>query len=74
VIDPRALTLTQWTDAVVLTLATSAPMPKLQGDDWATWALAVVQIPSIANLTPPDPRGFGAWNVWAERFVQAVPL
>jgi hypothetical protein len=74
VIDPRRLTLTQWTDAVGLTLATSAPIPKLQGKDWKSWALNVVEVPTIAALTPPDPRGFLDWRSWAERFVQAVPL
>jgi hypothetical protein len=74
VIDPRYLTAQQWTDAVNLTLATAAPLPRMRGNDWQSWALGVLAVPSIAGLYPPDPRGFTDWRNWAERFVQCVPL
>jgi hypothetical protein len=74
VIDPRHLTLTQWTDAVNLALASSGPTLRLQGQDWRGWAYNILSLPKVAALAPPDPRGFVHWLPWAERFVQAVPL
>jgi hypothetical protein len=74
VIDPRGLTVQQWTSAVSLTLATAAPPMKLTDEDWQRWAVTLIQDPKIATYTPPDPRGFSDWRSWAERFVQAVPL
>jgi hypothetical protein len=74
VIDPRHLTLKQWTDAVSLTLSTAAPVPRLMGEDWQSWAAGVISIPSIATASPPVPKGFHDWRSWAERFVQCVQL
>lgn len=73
-IDPRYMDLQQWTDAVALTLATSAPIPKLLGDDWKLWADTVISTPTIARFTPPTPTAFSDWRQWAERFVESVPL
>ena len=73
-IDPRYLSLQQWTDAAVLTLATSAPIPKLLSDDWKSWALVVVSVPSISAFSPPNPANFSRWDEWAQRFVECVPL
>ena len=73
-IDPRYLSLPQWTDAVGLTLATSAPIPKLLSDDWKSWALVVVSIPAIGKFTPPNPMSFSRWDEWAQRFIECVPL
>lgn len=64
----------QWTDAVALTLATAAPIPKVVADDWIHWALVVISIPSIAAFTPPNPVGFSDWETWAQRFVECVLL
>jgi len=74
VIDPRHLTMSQWMDAVNLTLATSAPVTKLRGEDWKEWAYTVIAIPSVAAFSPPDPSEDKDWRVWAERFVECVLL
>ena len=73
-IDPRGMSLPQWTDAVNLTLATTGPLEVLAGDDWVRWALTLLALPKIALFSPPDPRGFTDWRMWAERFVESVPL
>lgn len=74
-IDPRFLTVTQWTDAVNLTLATLAPVPVLKGvEGWKEWAYVIVSAPAIAKFSPPLPDRFSDWREWAERFVEAVPL
>lgn len=64
----------QWTDAVGLTLATSAPIPKLLSDDWKSWALVVISIPSVSAFIPPNPASFDRWELWAQRFIESVPL
>ena len=73
-IDPRYLTLDQWTNAVNLTLATAAPPTKVEGDNWALWAYNMISTPSIAGFSPPVPIGYADWRSWAERFVECVPL
>lgn len=75
-IDPRYLALHEWTDAVNLTLATLAPTVVLRprSEDWQEWAYATVSIPAVASFCPPNPKAFTDWRVWAERFVQCVPL
>jgi hypothetical protein len=75
-IDPRYLSLVEWTDAVNLTLATLAPITvlRLQSEDWQGWAYTTVSIPAIASFCPPNPKAFTDWRAWAERFVQCVPI
>jgi hypothetical protein len=75
VIDPRHLTVHEWTDAVNLLLATQAPTPKLaDAAGWQQWAETLIQTPSVALFTPPDPKGYADWRQWAERFVECVSL
>lgn len=74
-IDPRFLSATQWCDATALALTSLTNVPRLRHEEaWQEWALAVLVIPAIAAFSPPDPRFFGDWRAWAERFVQCVPL
>lgn len=74
-IDPRYLSVTQWTDAMRLQLEGRSAPPRLDDPNaWADWALIVVQAPRIAKMNPPDPRKFLDWRDWASRFNQAVPL
>jgi hypothetical protein len=74
VIDPRFMTVHQWTDAVSLTLSTRAQTTTLIGDDWQQWAYNLISAPAIANFAPPNPGVFTDWRLWAERFVECVPL
>lgn len=74
-IDPRHLSLQQWTDAVNLILATSAPPTKLRSaDNWKEWAYNTIAIPSVAAFSPPDPSIDSDWMTWAERFAECVLL
>lgn len=74
-IDPRQLTITQWTDAMALQLSGYSAPPRLDAPEWwQGWALVVNQSPRIASFNPPSPYGFGDWREWAMRFNQAVDL
>ena len=74
-IDPRGMSVVQWTDAASVTLASLGPIPALyEEEDWPLWAETVMTIPEIAIYSPPDPRRFNSWRDWAQRFVEAIPL
>lgn len=74
-IDPRGLTVTQWTDAMTLQLTGMSQPPRLDSPTvWQQWALVVSQSPHIALFNPPNPLQYRDWREWAERFNQTVPL
>jgi hypothetical protein len=74
-IDPRGLTVTQWTDFMTLNLIGYSQPPRLDDpEEWQMWALLVVQSPRIASFNPPNPLEFRDWLQWAERFNQTVDL
>lgn len=74
-VDPRGLTVQEWTSFSTPSLSRLASVPVL-GDqrDWQQWALAVIQSSKVSRFGPPDPRHFDNWQDWAFRFNQAVPL
>jgi hypothetical protein len=75
VIDPRFLTVREWTDAMTVDLDTYGPLPRLDDDEkWRDWAVAVITLPGISVFSPPSPVEFDDWRTWADRFNQAVPL
>lgn len=74
-INPRGLTVTEWTDAMTLQLTGLSIPPRLDDPDaWIGWALVVNQSPHIATFNPPNPYAFVDWHNWAERFNQTVIL
>lgn len=74
-IDPRALNVIEWTDAMALQLRGFSQPPRLDDPkDWQGWALVVIQSPRIAASDPPSPLPFADWREWAMRFNQAVHL
>jgi hypothetical protein len=74
-IDPRGLSVTEWTDAMTLQLLGYSQPPRLDDpDDWRGWALVVVQSPRVATFNPPSPFAFDDWREWAFRFNQMVAL
>lgn len=75
IIDPRGLTVTEWTDFMADELIGYSLPPRLDNpDEWQTWALVVSQSPRIAAFNPPNPLEYQNWLTWAERFNQTVAL
>lgn len=73
-IDPRFLSVIEWSEFTTPLLVTRAAVPRLlDPEKWREWALTVLQSPKIAQYNPPDPRIFTDWRDWAYRFNQAVP-
>ena len=74
-IDPRGMTVMQWTDAMTLELTGRSIPPRLDSPrTWQAWALVVSQSPRIATSNPPNPLEFDDWRDWAQRFNQTVNL
>lgn len=69
---PFLISVQEWCDFSTPVLETFGQIPQLEGDDWQSWARAVVQIPGIALKNPPNPDQFTDWVVWADRFNQAI--
>lgn len=67
-IDPRGLTLTQWADAVVLTLNDAWSFGRLSDEEhWQDWATGFLRALPISNRVAPDPHQFVDWREWAMR-------
>lgn len=74
-IDPRGLSVIEWTDFMVTQLVGYSLPPRLdRSDDWRGWALTVCQSPRVAEFNPPNPLEYADWLTWAERFNQTVFL
>lgn len=72
-IDPRFMTVQEWTDSMNFPLVDKVKAPRLDDPTaWKDWAYQVIQSPSISKLNPPDPRLFDDWREWAFRFNQAL--
>lgn len=67
-IDPRNMTLTQWADAVILTVSDTWSFGKLLDEDhWQDWATAFVTASGYSQRNLPDPYQFKEWQDWAMR-------
>jgi hypothetical protein len=74
-INPRGMTVTEWTDFMTQPLTGFSQPPRLDNpDEWQLWALLVVLSPRIAAMNPPNPLEFQNWLNWAERFNETVTL
>lgn len=75
IIDPRGLSVTEWTDFMTDELTGFSTPPRLdRPEDWRGWALVVCQSPRIAVFNPPNPIEYTDWREWADRFNSAVDL
>lgn len=75
IIDPRDMSVIQWTDFMAQQLIGFSQPPRLDDSgEWHMWALVVCQSPRIAALNPPNPLEFTDWRQWAQRFNQTVAL
>lgn len=67
-IDPRGLTLTQWADALVLTVNTEWSFGRLDDESrWAEWATGFLRALPTSDRVVPDPYQFDRWEDWAMR-------
>lgn len=74
-IDPRGLTVIEWTDYMAPLLAPFGPIGRLDVPErWREWALSLVGLSGLSKYDVPNPLGFDDWREWAFRFNQAVEL
>jgi hypothetical protein len=67
-IDPVNMSLTEWADAVMLTVADTWSFGRLDDENkWQDWAVGFVRAPSLAQRVLPDPYQFTDWRDWAQR-------
>ena len=66
---PYGLTQEEWTDAVVLCMASQFPLPAYSGN-FASWALEVAQNPQLVDLQLPVTSP--SWMEWAEALNRAL--
>lgn len=68
-IDPRDMTVQEWTAAVTLDLEQFGSVPQLlDATRWHDWAATVVGTSAISGVVLPDPYSFVDWSDWAMRF------
>lgn len=73
IIDPRFLTVQDWTDSMVFPIKDKAQIERLNDPNaWKEWAFNLIQYGRISFFDPPDPRFFDDWREWAFRFNQAI--
>jgi hypothetical protein len=74
-IDPRGLTVTDWTDSMVYTLERYGTISRLDDPaNWQNWALGVVAFFEVGKQNPPNPLNYDDWQEWAFAFTRAVQL
>lgn len=67
-IDPRGMTITEWTDALSLINFNGLRVEPLRQEvDWVHWALNLKDELSKLGFLIPSPEGFKNWRDWAER-------
>ena len=67
-IDPRHMSLTQWADAVILSVTDTWAFGRLVNEDhWQEWATGFVTAPGYSQRNLPDPYKFTDWREWADR-------
>ena len=74
-IDPRGMTVTDWTDSMVYNLEQYGTVGRLDDPDrWQNWALGVVALFKVGEQNPPNPYNYDNWQEWAFAFTRAVNL
>jgi hypothetical protein len=74
-IDPRGMTVTDWTDSMVYTLERYGLVGRLDDpQNWQNWALGAVSLFTVGNQNPPNPLNYDNWQDWAIAFTRAVNL
>lgn len=67
-IDPRGMTLLDWSASVILAAGNAWAFGRLDDEEhWQDWATAFVRAPSFSPQAIPDPYQFTDWRDWAMR-------
>lgn len=67
-IDPRGMTLRDWSSAVILATADTWDLGTLADESaWQSWAVGLVRARPFAQRILPDPYQFDDWREWATR-------
>lgn len=75
VIDPRYMSVIQWTDRMALLTDPICIAERLDDpDQWQDWATNLMDSCTNEGQNIPDPFDFDNWLDWAERFNQVVEL
>jgi|APCry1669192010_1035390.scaffolds.fasta_scaffold71641_2 hypothetical protein len=73
VIDPRGMTVMEWTDRMIPLLIEYGNIGKLdKPSNWQEWARSVILINQQWQNSVPNPYQFKDWLEWAERFLQVI--
>ena len=73
IIDPKGLTVTEWTDYVGSDLWEFGQVPKLlDPKNWQDWGASVLGMTSISGINLPNPYNFTNWQEWAMRFNEII--
>lgn len=73
-LDPRGLSVVEWTERVNPFLYRYGPIPLLkEPSKWQNWAAAVIMLPGVSKFGPPNPYQFPDWMEWVDAFNRTVP-
>ena len=74
-IDPRGMSVIEWTDSMGLVLSSMVIPERLDDpEQWREWAANILDTPSLEGQNAPNPYQFESWRDWAMRFNQVVDL
>ncbi len=74
-IDPRGLSVMDWTDSMSFLLDSESPIMRLDNpDNWRIWARNFIGDPDLVGQNMPDPDYFEDWEEWAMRLNSTVDL
>lgn len=72
IVDPRPMTVKQWTDQMTLQLSAFGSVGRLDDEnDWQRWAENVILLVNLPSLNI-NPFLFSDWKEWAIRFLQVA--
>ena len=67
-IDPRNMTLRDWSDSVILSVGDAWSFGRLDNESlWQDWGVGFLRAGSFATRAIPDPYEFSDWRDWAMR-------
>ena len=74
-IDPRHMSVIEWTDSMAFLLGGGVNILKLEDpEDWRQWAQNLIGEPDLVGHNAPDPSMFDDWREWAMRLNSTVEL